>query len=217
MNLPNEPGIYAIVNQKSGKFYIGSAVSMRRRGQQHAHLLRVGKHHCIHLQRAWDKWGARSMSFCVVERVPDLTQLVEKEQAWLDLSGRNALYNIALVAGSNIGVPGPKHTSETIEIIRQSQLGNTHAKGTKHSKKTRRLMSAAARGNKRRLGHKNGEHQKETVRAWHLGRKKRPQTSEEKELKRKKNIAFCNSPEGLAMRARTSARLKERWASLGHM
>lgn len=48
-------GVYRIVNRDSGKFYIGSSKYLHERKSEHFRLLRQNKHHCIHLQRAYNK------------------------------------------------------------------------------------------------------------------------------------------------------------------
>lgn len=98
--------IYNIKNTVNGKLYIGSSsqYTFRRRG--HLSLLRRNKHHSIHLQNAWNKYGADSFEFSVIECIltTDRTYLIEREQYWMDtLQSYNQVfgYNISNIAQSS--------------------------------------------------------------------------------------------------------------------
>ena len=79
-----ESGIYKITNTSNGKFYIGSAVSIKSRWRVHRCQLRRGCHHSPHLQRAWDRLGERAFEFSVIEYV-EKDKLLEVEQKYLDM------------------------------------------------------------------------------------------------------------------------------------
>ena len=55
--------IYKIVNKENGKFYIGSTIEPQRRKKRHFDDLRNKRHHCLFLQRAYDKYGVDSFEF----------------------------------------------------------------------------------------------------------------------------------------------------------
>lgn len=55
--------IYAITRTETGDCYVGSTISQAQRWAHHKSLLRHQKHHCSHLQRAWDKYGADAFVF----------------------------------------------------------------------------------------------------------------------------------------------------------
>lgn len=57
-------GIYAIVNTINGKVYIGSSKSVEGRCNGHFRDLRNHKHYNVKLQRAWNKYGEQSFSYC---------------------------------------------------------------------------------------------------------------------------------------------------------
>lgn len=59
--------IYAIRNKNDEKFYVGRTVNFRIRWNTHIQLLKSNKHHCIHLQRAWNKYGEESFEFDLME------------------------------------------------------------------------------------------------------------------------------------------------------
>jgi group I intron endonuclease len=75
-------GIYTIRVQGSDKFYVGRTLSFQRRKAHHLWLLRRERHHCKHLQNAFNKYG--SVEF-VVERVENDKELrIQLEQQWID-------------------------------------------------------------------------------------------------------------------------------------
>ena len=49
----NESGIYRIRNLTNNKFYIGSAINLNKRKNQHFHYLRNNKHHNKPLQNSF--------------------------------------------------------------------------------------------------------------------------------------------------------------------
>lgn len=103
MTDPTYPGVYAIINTLNGNRYIGSAACLAVRWKYHRWELRRGRHHSQHLQRAWRKYGAAAFTFSVVERIDNPTQLVQREQHYLDTLQPE--YNECRVAGSALGRP----------------------------------------------------------------------------------------------------------------
>lgn len=78
-------GIYTITHTATGRNYIGSSINVQQRWLDHIRTLRRGVHKSSHLQRAWDKYGADAFSFAIIERVEDVTKLLEREQHFFDL------------------------------------------------------------------------------------------------------------------------------------
>jgi group I intron endonuclease len=76
-------GIYRVVNRINGKYYLGSSENIKKRWKAHRCDLRHNRHHSIHLQRAWNKYGEESFVFEIVEEV-NKNILLEKEQYHLD-------------------------------------------------------------------------------------------------------------------------------------
>jgi group I intron endonuclease len=96
-------GIYKICCRANGKVYVGSAKNFSGRWKEHQNLLNAGKHFNINLQRAWEKYGAGSFSFVILESIETYskTEFFERENAHIDAlasSGRK-LFNIARAAG----------------------------------------------------------------------------------------------------------------------
>ena len=95
-------GIYQIINNVDGKCYVGSAINLKRRWQDHRKLLRGNRHHCKYLQNAWNKYGEKKFIFEVLENVYCDNNLIKLEQAWLDFL--NPEYNTVKIAGNNSGL-----------------------------------------------------------------------------------------------------------------
>jgi group I intron endonuclease len=150
-------GVYQILNKENGKVYIGSAARFGKRWREHRHLLNGGKHHSVKLQRAWDKYGATSFEFGVLEIVSDHSQMLLTEQKWIDkLEAVNEGYNLCPVAGSS---KGRKYSDEIRKRYGESFRGKTHSpevraaisagnKGKLISDETRAKISQAGMGRK---------------------------------------------------------------------
>jgi group I intron endonuclease len=127
-------GIYEILNKTNGHRYVGSAVNLKRRWRAHKRRLFGGTHENEHLQNAWNKYGADTFGFEVLERwEPEF--LVGMEQWWMNMLRPE--YNIAPVAGSMLG---HKHTDEA--RANMSAAG----KGRVLTKEHKANLSAARRG-----------------------------------------------------------------------
>lgn len=156
-------GIYCIRNLVSGRVYVGSAVYIKQRWSGHRALLRKGNHHARILQRSWDKHGAASFSFEILEAVESARDLVAREQYWIDaLHAACPMrgFNASPTAGSPLGV---KHSAETRAKQSAARKGKKFGaqsaehranlgaakRGRKFSAEARANMSAARKGKKR--------------------------------------------------------------------
>jgi group I intron endonuclease len=177
----NSSGIYRIVCAATGKVYVGSAINIRERWWTHRTDLRRGKHRNRHLQNAWTKYGEEAFTFEIVEEV-EPAFLVECEQRHIDSYAPTKRFNIALKAGSNLGMKWPpevlakfsashkgKHLgAEQRAKISASLIGKTLGRklsaetrakisvvqiGKVASAETREKMSRAHRGNQCGLGY----------------------------------------------------------------
>jgi group I intron endonuclease len=145
-------GIYSILNITSGKRYIGQAVNIKNRINGHFKRLRAGKHHCAHLQSAFQKYGQESFTYSVLEECP-VEALIKCEQFWMDYYRDRGLYNTAPAAGSNLGLKfGPETTAKHLVHLIGHKLSpesraklSASKKGWKPSDETRAKMSAAKR------------------------------------------------------------------------
>ena len=167
--------IYKIRNVINDKFYVGSTVDSRKRFWAHRKALRLGTHDCIHLQRAWNKYGEDCFKFEIVEQLTTREELYPTEQKWLNEHfGNNYCYNVAAHADAPMrdasselrahqaektkawieanGHPrqGMAHAPESIELMREN---NRAPKGENHyrygktvSEEIRKKIGDAQRG-----------------------------------------------------------------------
>lgn len=146
--------IYQIRNLKNGKIYIGSAKNFHSRKLKHLNFLKNGKHHCSHLQNAWNLDGAVNFQFEILELITDINILIVREQFYLDWFksyNREIGYNLSPTAGNTLGT---KRTPEQRLKLSKSQTGHKHTEETKlkwseqrkgkiHSLETRTKLSQA--------------------------------------------------------------------------
>jgi len=164
-----DSGIYAIVNLVTNDMYIGSSVCMARRWRMHRHYLNHGEHHCTHLQNAFRKYSADNFSFEVVEFVDVKTDLIPREQFWLDLF--LPAYNKRKIANSCLGC---KRSPEARARMAESQ------RGRKQSPETIAKRAAALRGRPRPA------EVRAKISASHMGLKPTPETRIKLSLAKKK-------------------------------
>ena len=101
--------IYKIRNVINDHYYIGSTVDSRKRFWEHRKDLRLDKHVCIHLQRAWNKYGEDCFKFEIVEQLDSREKLFPAEQRWLDEHfGKEYCYNVAAYADAPMRDASPE-------------------------------------------------------------------------------------------------------------
>lgn len=131
-------GIYKIINVVNNKFYVGSAVDLKRRKTRHFSELRNNKHSNGRLQNSWNKYGEQSFVFVVVEDLPDDADLLAAENVWLkEHVGKDYCYNLGVDAtapmagfgGELSPTWGRKRTPE--ELAAQSWAGKKHSPESK--------------------------------------------------------------------------------------
>lgn len=76
-------GIYQIRNEKTGENYVGSSVSIHNRLKKHILDLTNGTHINRALQESWNRDGAASFQFSILEIVGDRDELEEREIHWI--------------------------------------------------------------------------------------------------------------------------------------
>lgn len=129
--IPITGGIYRFTNKISGKIYIGSAKNLRKRFVQHRSNLRLNKHHSIHFQNAYNKYGENNFIYDIIEKVDDVYKLLNREQYYLDtllfaneyVNNKSSKflelgYNINPFASNRLG------SKQSEESIRKSILNN---------------------------------------------------------------------------------------------
>lgn len=137
LHFPKTSGIYCFQNIINGHRYIGSAVNLHRRQWEHLKDLRKDTHYNPHMQRSFLLHGESSFVWMILEDVVDPTNLLEREQHYIDTLKPE--YNIAAKAGSLLGF---KRSPEWIEMTRIRNTGKTH------TPEVRARLSAAHKGKK---------------------------------------------------------------------
>jgi len=127
--------------------YIGQSQHIKSRWNAHKFMLDKNQHFNSHLQRAWNKDGAKSFSFKILEYC-SVEQLDEREQHYLDIyMSRGVCYNVSTDATS--GMRGRKASDETREKIRLARTGTKLKEETKHK------LSAINTGKRLSSEHRN--------------------------------------------------------------
>jgi group I intron endonuclease len=184
--------IYKIVNLVNDKFYVGSTVHKKVRFRQHRKLLRAGRHHCKHLQAAWNKYGEDKFDFRVVQDVPEGLSLQDAEDVWLKAHvGKPYCYN----SGYRSDAPwrdAPAHKTpnfgKTWSAAMRAQIGDAlkafyaedylnHPRvGTQHSDATKEQIRQKKLANPTRawLGKARSEETKAKISAAQMGKPKAP-------------------------------------------
>lgn len=125
-------GIYLIICSGNSKVYVGSSVNLYKRLLEHARLLRGGKHHCLYLQRSYDKYGSESFRGEVLLECPEI-ELESQEKKIV-----KEYYDIGLTMNSTLdyrGSHGMVFTEERKRKISESNMGRiAHNKGVAMSK-----------------------------------------------------------------------------------
>jgi len=123
-------GVYCIRNTVNGKVYVGSAVNLRKRKNEHFSTLVAGTHFNRFLLSAYRKYGHSAFEFVILELVPDKSNLTTVEQRFMDelrAHSEDFGYNLRPKAASNLGM---KMSAETVLAMA------TRRRGTKQSPET---------------------------------------------------------------------------------
>lgn len=110
-------GIYKILNTKTNKFYIGSAINLKERRRLHFLVLANNNHCNIHLQRSYNKHSGWFFDFIILEYCEN-KDLIKCEQYYIDTLKPE--YNIYKIAGSPLGT---KHDKGFKIKARNRQIG----------------------------------------------------------------------------------------------
>jgi len=138
--IPSDSGIYKITNTINGHLYVGSAVNLRNRHNQHFNGLKRKDHGNPHLQAAFNKYGESAFVFTVIEIVEHKENLIAREQFFID--ALNPEYNIHRIANSALGVRRTRETRDKLSrVTKLTWESGTHRKRMSEAAKRR-----AARG-----------------------------------------------------------------------
>lgn len=112
------PGVYAILCDVSGKYYVGMSKDINRRLREHAKSLRTGTHINRKLSGTYKKYGKGSMLTKVLEFCePGYRNLYEKENEWIQRldsvrCGLNLIDAEEFLPGFSISKEARKRNSE---------------------------------------------------------------------------------------------------------
>lgn len=85
-------GVYFILNKITNNFYVGHSIDIYRRFNAHKSYLTRGIHHCLYLQRAWNKYGSSNFTFLIFKECKTEKESIKLEQYFID-NYKNILYN----------------------------------------------------------------------------------------------------------------------------
>jgi group I intron endonuclease len=186
MDYTGKAVIYKIINIQNAKFYIGSSTVLAARWRKHTRDLRANKHHCPHLQSAWNKYGEDSFVFRVVEVVEQQEQLPAAEQRWLnEHHGKAHCYNFAkYVDNSNRGiVRADSHKQALSAALTEFYKNNPHpALGRQHSEESKARMRS------NRAGKPVAESTRELLRLANIGKTASAETRAKLSAQRKGKV-----------------------------
>ncbi len=128
-------GVYEIVCLANQRRYIGSSREILKRLRNHRCHLKGGRHANLHLQRAWDNYGASQFLFRLLQECPAEQRYVV-EQDVFDSSVWGSLFNISKDAhrgAGRYGRLGKRNSPEHNQRIREANLGKpSPRKGKTH-------------------------------------------------------------------------------------
>lgn len=154
-------GIYIITNIINNKKYVGSSKNLSKRKIAHFLKLYNNNHPNIHLQASYNKYGKDVFIFNIIEHVEDITELVNREQYWIDILKPE--YNKRLIANSNLGSIFSEFAKLNMSKAMTGEGNNFFGKS--HSTESKEKMKLAKLGKKLSEDHKTKillKHQKKT-------------------------------------------------------
>lgn len=153
--------IYKIINLVNDKFYVGSTIHKKVRFREHRKQLRGNRHHCKHLQAAWNKYGEDKFDFRVVEEVPEGISLQNVEDRWLkehvgkdycyntgyssEAPWRNAPAHVTPSFGRIMAKEQREQISQTLKEFYAADPNNHPRVGKQHTEETKAKISEKVR------------------------------------------------------------------------
>jgi group I intron endonuclease len=136
-------GIYKIKNEITGDFYIGQTVDIKRRFTDHVGRLRRGIHSNRFLQNVFNKYGEKTLSFCVL-------LFCEKEE--LDRYEVGLIEKLSPRYNLDSGGNKQKSRSEYVkQRVSEANTGNKYCVGRVLSEETKRKISESHKGKTRSI------------------------------------------------------------------
>jgi group I intron endonuclease len=149
-------GVYYIHRSGTSDYYVGQATDIGDRWRLHRWQLARGIHHSRYLQRAWDKYGSEAFEFGIAQivkarkSIPAFAKaLTEAEQFWMDRYarsyGKQPAYNMAPLAGSNLGIKRSSVTRAKIAERSRKQFESSEARCLLAARGRKQFESAESR------------------------------------------------------------------------
>lgn len=135
----HESGVYMIRDTVSGRRYIGSAVSIKKRWKEHRRGLEQGHHHSKFMLRCW-RVRPESFEFHVILYC-SRENLLMYEQLLID--GYKPEFNSAPKAGSQLGF---RMSDESKAKLSEAAKRTKNFTGRKHSEDSKRKISESRKG-----------------------------------------------------------------------
>lgn len=159
-------GVYFILNKITNNFYVGHSVNIYNRFRSHKSYLTRGIHHCVHLQRAWNKYHNNNFEFIIFKECKNEKESIELEQYFID-NYKNILYNTSTDAnsGGDLLTNNPNYHSiiakrissqkeSLLKMTKEERIDRFARKGAKngmygktHSEEVKRNLSVLNKGN----------------------------------------------------------------------
>jgi group I intron endonuclease len=145
-------GIYGIRSlSHPERVYIGSAINIKRRFNEHRSNLSLNKHGSPKLQHHYNKHGLNDLTFEVIVKC-EKQDLIKAEQMFIDLY--HPWFNICVTAGNRLGMRHTEKTKAQIRLAKSNTSQETIEKIRKaalnRSPESHERMSKAQVGNKNR-------------------------------------------------------------------
>lgn len=183
---------------KPERFYIGSTKDFNRRKAVYLSILKRGDYKNRKLQNHYNKYGVTDFVFSVVENVADISQLLEREQYYLDTL--QPWFNILKLAANCSGVKRSSAVKNKISLsLKKWNMENVSPnKGRALTDAVKDKIRAKAKGrfsgeNHPLYGTNRSEKTKQLLRIVNVGKKASESTKEK--LKNKRALRFgASSP-----------------------
>lgn len=117
------PGVYAILCDANGRYYVGMSKNISRRISEHAKKLRLGKHYNPKLQGSYNNHGVLRMAFKALEFCDDeYGILYDYENKWMQKldsvrAGMNMVDAEIFTPGSMLGSDARKRLSDRMTAL----------------------------------------------------------------------------------------------------
>jgi group I intron endonuclease len=137
--------VYRILNKVTGVSYVGCSKNLKARWKEHKISLEKKKHHNIHLQRAWDKYGEENFTWEIfLECNSEKLMFIEEVNL---ISNTELTYNIAEggLGGNKIKSLSEERYGEYLEKCSRSQKARYLRPGEKDKANCFKDLSDAER------------------------------------------------------------------------